>query len=208
LLREVLAGQSTEVRGCILKSSLLDRFCPEVLEAVCFPDRTSPPKLGGRELVQLLQQDHLFTISLDARGEWFRFHHLFQNLLKRQLQQSASEEEIATLQSRASAWFESQGLITESIKHALAADDVGLAAEVVERYRKNELDADRWYVVERWLAMLPAEVRERRPGLLMAEGWVEYARFRLERIVPITEKVARLLENQVADPSVERELAR
>ena len=208
LLREVLARLSPEVRNYILKSSILDRFCPEVLETVCFPDATSaPPGLSGREFVDLIQRSNLFSISLDARCEWFRFHHLFQDLMKRQLQQNASEQEIATLHSRASAWFESQGLITESIKYALAAGDAERAADVVERYRKDELDADRWYVVERWLAMLHAEIRKRRSGLLMAEAWVEYARFRLARIVPITERVALLLEDQDAEPSVGRELA-
>ena len=204
LLREVLEAQSPEVRDSMLKASILDRFCPEILDAVCAPGAVGP---SGQELVQLLQQGHLFTIPLDAQGEWFRYHHLFQKLLKELLREKAGAEEIATLHSRASAWFESKALIAESIEHALSSGDAERAADVVEKYRRDELDADRWYVVERWLALLPAEVRRRRPGLLMSEAWVEYCRFRLERIVPIVERVTRLLEDHPAEPSVGPELA-
>jgi LuxR family maltose regulon positive regulatory protein len=204
LLQEVLAGQPSEVRDGILKASILDRFCPEVLDAVC--GNGGPAGPGGRELIELMQQGNLFTTSLDARGEWFRFHHLFQDLLKKRLQQNASEQEIATLHSRAGAWFESQGLITESIEHALAAGDVERAAETVERYRHAEMDQDRWYVVEKWLAKLPDEVKSQKPGLMLAEAWASFFRLRLERMASILEQVEALLGDQTTEPALLGEL--
>ena len=186
LLREVLAGQPPEVRSCILETSILDRFCPPVVDAVCFPDATSArPRFGGRELVDLIQRNNLFAIALDAQGEWFRFHHLFREILGRQLQQSTGATEISTLHSRASSWFESQGLISESIEHALAAGDVDRAAETVERFRCDELDADQWYVVEKWLAscrrtssLYAQDFCSPRHGLLFFDcGWSEWHRF-------------------------------
>ena len=205
LLREVLAWQPPEVRDCILRSSILDRFCPEVLDAVCFPDATSaPPGLSGRELVELLQRNNLFIISLDARGEWFRFHHLFQNLLRRQLQQSTGATEIATLHSRAGTWFESQGLITESIEHALAARDVARAADIVERHRSGEINLGRLDVVARWLAMLPVATRKERLKLLLTEALILYPQVTTERLAPLIERVDALVQEGQPD---DRELA-
>ena len=205
LLREVLAWQPPEVRDCILRSSILERFCPEVLDAVCFPDATSaPPGLSGRELVELLQRNNLFIISLDARSEWFRFHHLFQNLLRRQLQQSTGATEIATLHSRAGTWFESQGLITESIEHALAARDVARAADIVERHRSGEINLGRLDVVARWLAMLPVATRKERLKLLLTEAWILYPQVTTERLAPLIERVDALVQEGQPD---DRELA-
>ena len=194
LLREVLAGLEPGVRDSMLRASLLDRFCPEVLNAVCGADDSSQAgELSGQALVDTLQQDNLFTIRLDAYGEWFRYHHLFQELLKRELRKTTPDEEIARLHSRASAWFESQGLITEAIEHALASGDKVEAAGIVERHRKEELDEDRWHVVERWLDLLPIAVKSTRPSLLLGEAWSVYERWQLEKIPPILDRVEPLL---------------
>jgi LuxR family maltose regulon positive regulatory protein len=144
--------------------------------------------------VELLQQENLFTIRLDAKGEWFRYHHLFQDLLKRELRSSTSAEEIAALHSQASGWFEAQGLITEAIHHALEGVDQVKAAEIVERHWAAELNEDRWHVVERWLNQLPKAIREKRPSLLLAEAWGAYERFQMEKIPAILDRVESLLE--------------
>jgi LuxR family maltose regulon positive regulatory protein len=204
LLREVLAAQPTETRDRMLKASILDRFCPEVLDAVFGPGNPSGP--GGRELVDRLQGHHLFTISLDARGEWYRYHHLFRDLLRGLLRESAGAEEIAALHSRASEWFESRGLIGESIGYALAAGDVVRAAELVERHRHAELDADRWYVVGSWLARLPAEIKEQRPGLLLARAWANFFQLRLDRMASLLEQVEPLLDEETTEPGLSGEV--
>lgn len=98
----------------MLEASILDRFCAELLDALWAPGR-------GPGLMERLREHQLFTVPLDARGEWYRYHQLLQDLLKRQLRQSASAEEIPALHTRASDWFESRGLVTEAVQHALAA---------------------------------------------------------------------------------------
>jgi len=155
LLREVLAQQPPELWRCLLRSSIFGRFCPALFDDVCLSDaQATPTAPGDRKIMGTHLWQELFTIGLDAHGEWFRYHHLFQKLLREQLAQVATDREIATLHLRASAWFESQGLITESIEHCLAAEDVRLAAELVERHAEAEFASDHWYVVERWLAMV------------------------------------------------------
>jgi LuxR family maltose regulon positive regulatory protein len=207
LLREVLAAQAPEVRDRMLEASVLGRFCPELLDAVCLPRESSqPPGPSGRELVDLLQQGNLFVVPLDVHGEWFRYHHLFRQLLEGQLKRQAGGDAVAALHARASQWFESRGLITEALEHSLAARDFERAAELVEKHRHAELDADRWYVVEQWLARLPAELKARRPGLLLAEAWAAFFRFRLARMASVVEEVEPLLGARTAEPGLRGEL--
>ena len=110
LIHEVLAGQPPWVRECLMKVSILDRFCPELVEVICGRDPApSSPVSNGRDLVGILRESNLFTISLDVNGEWFRFHHLFQELLQGHLNLQATPEDIAALHLRSSEWFQGRG---------------------------------------------------------------------------------------------------
>ena len=204
LVQEVLAWRSPKMQDWLLKTSVLDQFCPNLCEAVCAEDdRSGGDDLDGQQFIEALLRVNLFTISLDSRGEWFRYHHLFQESLREELQRRLSPEEISALHLRASKWFESGGLITESIEHALKSEDVESAADVIERHRHREVNADRWYVVDKWMARLPAEIKQERPGLLLAQAWIAFWRFELPRIPPLLDQVALLL----ADGSMEPDLA-
>ncbi len=93
-------------------------------------------------------------------------------------------------------WFETGGLIDEAVKHALAAEDPERAAYLVERHRRAELDTDRWYVIERWVDLLPEDLVQQRPGLLLARAWVALHRFQLVELPPLLEKTSPLLANE------------
>ncbi|MGB5574416.1 MAG: transcriptional regulator, partial [Thermoanaerobaculia bacterium] len=116
LVQEVLAWRSPKMQDWLLKTSVLDQFCPNLCQAVCAEDdRSGGDDLDGQQFIEALLRVNLFTISLDSRGEWFRYHHLFQESLQEELQRRLSPEEISALHLRASEWFESGGRITESI---------------------------------------------------------------------------------------------
>ena len=208
LLDEVLARQPARVQEGMMRVSLLDRFCAPLVEALCAPaGEPLTDRMTGEELIQVLQRANLFIVPLDVRGEWFRYHHLFQDLLKRQLERYHTPSEIMVLHMRACEWLESQGLATESIKHALAAGEVGQAAEIIETHRDEEFTADRWYVVERWLAMLPPDIKRTRPKLLLAEAWIATLRHQLLRVPKLLEQAEALLHGRSAEPTVFGELA-
>jgi LuxR family maltose regulon positive regulatory protein len=208
LLEEVLARQPAGVRDCLLKISLLDRFCAPLVEAICPPDGDpAAAAMTGEDFIQSISRDNLFLIPLDPRGQWFRYHHLFQDLLTQQLKRDHSSQEIRAIHTRASKWFEAHGLATESVEHALAGhDDVG-AAQIIEAYRDHEFTADRWYIVERWLAMLPPDIKRDRPKLLLAEAWIATLRHQLARVPKILEQAESLLRGQTPEPTVSGELA-
>jgi LuxR family maltose regulon positive regulatory protein len=207
LLQEVLDRLPTRTRDCMLKTAVLDRFCPELCEALdTSRDRPGESELDGRQFLEELSAGNLFLIPLDTEGRWFRYHHLFQEMLRGQLDTQASPGEIAALHARASEWFEAEGLITDSIEHALASGDPDHAAEIADRYRMGELDEDRWHVVGRWLDLLPENCRTRRPGLLLSEAWILYERFRLQGIPAILDRIVSLHGDGSADQTTMGEL--
>jgi LuxR family maltose regulon positive regulatory protein len=200
LLHEVLSQQPVQSRQCLLRASIFRRFCPALIKAVCAPELPAEASTGGGETVGSLPGSELFTIGLDAHGEWFRFHQLFQQLLRAELVATSTQGEIADLHLRASAWLEGQNLVSESIEHALAANDETRAAELVERHAQTEFAEDRWYVIERWLAMLPNQVRRGRPRLLLVEAGVRNLQHQLARVPPLIDEAEALM---VADGSAE-----
>jgi LuxR family maltose regulon positive regulatory protein len=142
---------------------------------------------------------NLFVIPLDTGGEWFRYHHQFQQLLLHELNRRMAPDEIAGLHLRASEWFESQGLIEEAIQHAMKAKDGVRASEIIERHYQVELNKELWHVVARWLAMLPLEVIQQRPKLLLAHAWELFHHYQMQEIPPLLERAESLLVDESAD---------
>jgi LuxR family maltose regulon positive regulatory protein len=134
LIQEVVAQQLPGVRDWLLKSAVLGRFCGPLCAAVCAEgnDHETPP-LDGDRFVRTLSEENLFVIPLDVQGEWFRYHQLFRDLLKAELKRVYGPDRVAGLHARARAWFESQGLPEEAVKHALAAEQIERAGQVVAR---------------------------------------------------------------------------
>ena len=148
--------------------------------------------MDGADFIAKLQSENLFLIALDTENGWFRYHHLFQDLLQNQLKRRCSPEEIATIQLQASVWFEGKGLIDESLKHALQADDVEHAAQIVERNSRAVMNEDKWYVLEKWLAKLPEAVVWERPELLIVLALKHFYRLDLAAILPVLERIEEL----------------
>ena len=185
LMDEVLTSLPAAFSGYLIKTAVLNRFCPALLDAIHPHAEPATDELNGTRFVELLHQSSLFVVPLDVNFEWFRYHHLFQQLLLDLLKQVCSPEEIQALHSSASAWFEQQGHIDEAIRHAVAADNLEAAADIVERHRHEPLVADRWWELREWLDFLPASIKKSRPLLLLSHGWLAYFRLEIDAIVTI-----------------------
>ena len=202
LIEEVLSRQTGQVRDWLLRSSILDRFCPELCEVVGGRNADpSRPSLTGQGFLATIHRESLFTIALDSQGEWYRYHHLFQELLQKLLQRDLDPAELSELHLRAAAWFEENGYIDEALDHALRAEDVDAASETFLRHRMSEIDADRWYVVERWFLRLRPVIEQKNLGMLMSEAWIALFRFQIERIPVLLEESEPLLADAPADSS-------
>lgn len=195
LLQEVLGRLSAREREWVLKTAILDRFCAPLCDAVCGAGAAAGAPFDGVAFLAWLERDGLFVIPLDPELGWSRYHHLFQQVLRAELERREGRETVAALHVRAAEWFEAEGLIDEAIRHALAAEDVERAAQLVERHIDAALDADRWYDLERWLARLPGPVTRDRAVLLLGQAWVLWFRQRLEPLVPILDRSEQLLRD-------------
>jgi LuxR family maltose regulon positive regulatory protein len=135
LTEEVLTGQSQLTQDFLLRTSLLDRFCVPLCAAV-----TGKSGNSCRSILESLMQTNLFIVPLDYEQKWYRYHHLFQGLLRRKVQAQLSGDEIVALHSKANAWLASNGLIEEALHHALVAGDMERAAQLVEDSRHDLLN--------------------------------------------------------------------
>jgi len=135
---EVLSRQPPEIARYLMETSILDRFCAPLCGRVHTAQKDEGSGTGSEEFIEWLEKANLFVIPLDLEHRWFRYHHLFQELLQSQLKRKYDLEAIAALHKGASAWFAEKHLIEESIQHSLKAGDVVSAAELIERNRDDE----------------------------------------------------------------------
>ena len=208
LLEEVIARQPADIRYILLRAALFDRFNADLCDAVCVDDEPSGiPAFSGAPFIDMVRSSELFTISLDSQGRWFRYHHLFQELLCELLERQVGPEEIEEIHRRASIWFESEGLIDEAIQHAMAAGDGRLAGQAVERHWRATMNEGNWHVVAGWLSKLPHEVIPARPELLLALAFKYLYFFDVLAIPPLLDQVENLTGKDAAEPDFSGEVA-
>jgi LuxR family maltose regulon positive regulatory protein len=163
LVEEVLQQQSESVQAFLLRTSILDRMCGPLCDAV-LPDSTG----SGQATLEHLEQANLFVVPLDNERRWYRYHHLFAELLRQRLRQSGLDE--AELHQRAGHWYEDNSLDLEAFHHAAAANDVDRAERLLEgRGTPLHLRGGLMPALK-WLDSLPPGVLDTRPKL-----WVIWA---------------------------------
>jgi LuxR family maltose regulon positive regulatory protein len=168
LIEEVLEQQSKSVQEFLLQTSILNRLTGSLCDALTGQD-------NGQQLLETLDRANLFIIPLDEERRWYRYHHLFADLLRQRLQQKGDGEiDIAELHVRASQWYEINGLEIEAFQHAAAANDFERAERLIEG---NGMPLSFRGVVTPvldWLESLPKTVLDSRPSL-----WITYAQTEL-----------------------------
>ena len=176
LLEEVILNQPEPIRDCIMKMSILDQFCDELVDQLCFPiAKNLKDDSSGKEVIQTLLNANLFTISLDYEGKWYRFHHLFQEMLQNQLKKQHSIKEINAYHLKASEWFDKNSYKEDAVKHALKANDIKGAVAMVNGYRYELLETGQMYRLNRLINFLPESIIEETPALLITKAFiVEY----------------------------------
>lgn len=189
MLREVLAGLPAEIRACLMKASILNRFTIETVDAVCHSGETGVTDPKGRFLIAEIRRQNLFAYSLDARRRWYRFHHWFQHVLQRQLGNELDAEAVRELHSRAGSWFDANEEPEEALQHFLAAGQPGKAAELVSRRYLAEIEMDRWYAVDQWLQQVPDEILQSRIELQLAQAWVGICKLDFEAVAACHERI-------------------
>ena len=173
VVTEILCRQPPAVQMNMLKTSVLPRLNASLCDAVCRSD-TDPGhgSPNSRNFLKLLENANLFVIPLDNEHQWFRYHHLFQSLLKRQLQKRLKAEVVLDLHRRASTWFAENGYFEEAIAHAHESQDKEAAAWLVKQHRHGIMNQEQWHRLDLWVKQFPADFIEEHPDLLLAKAWL------------------------------------
>ena len=134
-------------------------------------------------------------IPLDNERQWYRYHHLFQELLQRRLLAEMGPAQVTELHRRAAAWFAGQGLIDEALRHALAINDLDLAAQLMVAGLCDVLNREDRATLDRWLRLLPDEFIQRHPWLLMIKAVVLGLSWQLAATWKLLDQIEALLGN-------------
>ncbi|MBA3425414.1 MAG: helix-turn-helix transcriptional regulator [Rubrobacter sp.] len=185
LTEEVLERQPARVQTFLLETSILDRLTAKLCEEVTGGD-------DGQALLERLEHANLFTIPLDDERLWYRYHHLFADMLRHRLHQG-SPERVTCLHRRAAGWYERQRLVDDAIEHALAAEDNAWAAQLVEQNTEKTVMRSEGATLLRWLEALPEELVRSRPRLSIAHAIASLFGGRLEDIEPLLRNAERAL---------------
>ncbi len=160
LTEEVLDRQTEEVRSFLLETSILERLNGDLCDAVT-------ARNDSRDMLEQLLHANLFLVPLDDERRWYRYHHMFRDVLRTMLQQG-SRGSSRPLHERASRWYAGEGMIPEAIEHALAGEDFEQAVELIERHAMSVVMQGHVKTVERWFQSIPAEWLHKTPSASIA----------------------------------------
>ena len=199
LIDEVFKLQTQQVQQFMMCTSILDRFCAPLCNAL-FPNNEELNDPGSQDMLEYLERTNLFLAPLDNRRRWYRYHHLMADLLHAKLQGS-NEIDITSLHRLAGKWFAQEKLFDEAVKHLVKAGEIDHAAEIVEQEGHHAL----WNLGEIWRTIpwanhFPNEEIQKRPSLCILFAWYAFSRGNVAEIdyyLDLTSAQLRIAEKEI-----------
>jgi LuxR family maltose regulon positive regulatory protein len=192
LVQEVFEQQTESVQSFLLQTAILDRLTGPLCDALTGQGT-------GQVTLEMLERANLFLVPLDAEWRWYRYHHLFANLLRQRLRRTQPER-IGALHHRASEWYEDNALVDDAVKHALAAQDFGRAARLIEKLAKVLWERGEPTTLLRWLEGLPDRELSSRPSLCNFNAWALFMNGQNEAAERWLQVAERALDSAVNGP--------
>jgi LuxR family maltose regulon positive regulatory protein len=205
LVEEVIDRQPEHIQDFLLNTAVLDRMTGPLCNTVTGQN-------DGQTTLERLERTNLFIVPLDNERQWYRYHHLFSDLLRARLKQSQAEL-VPELHGRASSWYEQHGFTTEAVRHALAAADFERTARLIEQVGMDMLMHSQFDLLTKWLDQFSEEFLRSRPWLCIMRSWILRRWGRLKELegylqsaeqaldseeVPISNDDQRIIHGQVA----------
>jgi len=188
LVEEVLQQQSETVQAFLLRTSILDRLFGPLCDAVL-----GSPSASGQQTLEYLERANLFIVPLDNERRWYRYHHLFADVLRVHLM-AEQPDQVSALHRRASDWYEDNGSTDNAIRHALAAEDFARAADLVELVMPAMNRSRQFATLLGWLKALPDELVRVRPVLSTGYALVSLSSGELGGVEPRLRDAERWLD--------------
>jgi len=183
LADEVLDGQTEQVRAFLLETSVLEHLSGQLCDAVT-------GRAGSQAMLADIERAGLFVVPLDEVRGWWRYHHLFADLLRARLQ-AEQPSRVPALHRAAAAWCEEHDLADDAVRHAVAAGDPAWAARLVERHVETLLGRSEGATLRRWLSALSAGSVRDRPRLCLAQAYAAAQGFQLEALEALLDDAER-----------------
>ena len=177
LVEEVISQQSESVKQFLLQTAILKRLNGSLCDAVT-------GQSNGKTILEQIEKANLFLVPLDDERHWYRYHHLFADLLRVRLDQIYPGLK-TQLHLRAGTWFENEGLTVEAINHALAAGEHNYAARLVEENTTRLLAQGELHILMDWIGAIPADLRQTRPWLCIHQAYALAFAGRLAEAPPL-----------------------
>jgi LuxR family maltose regulon positive regulatory protein len=164
LLDEALSSQPPRIQSFLLQTSILEQLNSPLCNLIT-------GRNDSHEILTELGSANLFLVPLDNQRNWYRYHHLFRDLLQQHLKQTLSSDQIASMHCRASDWYKENNMIVDAIRHAFEAGDMVHVARLVEENIFTLLDQGEIRTLIRWMEMIPDKVKLNRRWLNIAHAW-------------------------------------
>jgi len=186
LIEDVFARLPAHIQTFLLQTSVLSRLCGPLCDAViglsvvrgrpALPAALAlPEEAYSRLILDALERDNLFLVPLDAERAWYRYHHLFAEVLRERLLAGTPADQVITLHRRASAWYAAHGMLPEAVGHALRAGAVDDVVAIIEPVGLTMATRVGEATLRAWFPGIPAEVLRAHPRLALLRAWLALA---------------------------------
>jgi len=198
LTEEVFERQTKEIQDFLIQTCVFERFCASLCDAVT-------GEQNGESTIEFLNQWNLFVIPLDEYRRWYRYHHLFVELLRYKLDQLPADR-VAELHERASLWYAENELISEAVYHAMAAKNFNRAADLIEPVTSLFIGRGEIKTIQNWIEAFPKIFLKKRPRLCITLAWVFNLNNTGIAIEPLLQDAERALDEGRYDETIEAEV--
>ncbi|WP_300465115.1 LuxR C-terminal-related transcriptional regulator [Desulfobacula sp.] len=164
LTEEVLNLQPEHIRQFLYQTAILKRLSESLCNAVT-------KRKDSQKILEYLEKENLFIVPLDNKRNWYRYHHLFADLLLARAGQSG-EYDVVALHERACEWFAQNEFLVDAIEHALSVNNYETAAQLIEQHATELLTRGEMNLLLKWVKMLPEHVVSRRPWFSVHHAWI------------------------------------
>ena len=200
LVEEVLNRQPNKIRTFLLCTSVLERICFQLCDSLLSGDNIEESQqqdegLSSQQILEYLERSNLFLIPLDDERKWFRYHHLFAELLQVRLLQQEPESK-AVLHRRAANWYAQNSYPVEAVNHALEAHDLLLAADMIEDYAMILMGRNQIVATLDWFKSLPPGIAQSHPLLMIYQAYILARRGEFDSVENILIEAEKLIQTR------------
>jgi LuxR family maltose regulon positive regulatory protein len=199
LLDEILVRQAPHIQTFLLKTSILNRLSAPLCDAVT-------NRNDSQAILAELERANLFLVPLDNQRSWYRYHHLFAELLQVRLLEIMPDE-VHNLYRLTSAWYERKGLFSQAASYALKGGDLKGVSRLVERNVFTLVDAKELSVLAKQLDMLPDEEYKTDPWMALTKAWIQAFTGNFQSVEPLLQRIEGMIE-EIDSPDSRRVLGR